>query len=251
MAHITKAQEADCVKDGVWIGISSIWATVVLWWLQVYAMPGRIGYFIPALVLLSNMVLEDYYHQTVDIRKAAVLALLFGRLSPLPLNLFALRWISGCVMFGAFYLGALRCNGASAENANTSEPQALSFLPSFALALLADAVYHISGRDLGDFVFLPEIDAAFMTAWEIMPKTVCVGLFLLAVWFFYYGVRYIRARKNEYVIAEGIGFGDFLFLPLFTALLGWVEFSLLYVMALIVHLIRCFFARKGEDKGCP
>ncbi len=261
MGHITKAQAADLGKAWAWIGLSSILEVVVLLWLQDYAMPGRIGYFIPALILFADMVREDFYHQTVDIRKVTVLAFLFARLSRLSLYLFMLRWVSGCIVFGAFYLGALRycpvCPVGEMESADTdtSGRLALSFLPSFALAILVDAVYHISWygiHGMSDVAFLPEIDAVFETAWEIAPQIVCTGGMLLAVWLSYQGVRYyVRAAKKKDVIVEGMGFGDFLFLPLFTALLGWSEFSMLYMTSLIVHLIRGFLARKGEDRGCP
>ena len=161
-------------------------------------------------------------------------------------------------MFLAFYAGALHYtpeDKAAKESSPFQEtPFALAFLPSFAIAFFAAALFHLGGYML-DTSLLPELDACFLLAWAFMPRAFCLSVAVLVGWFLFHWFRYLRQKERNYVTVEGIGFGDVLFLPIFVAFFGWAEFSLVYTASLLIHLlrygiIRCF-ARKGEDRVCP
>ena len=259
MARITKALAAGSGKRLLCWGLLAVgWCVVIQSWLQDGVSAEASWRIVPMALLLLNMVAEDYFKQTVDIRKVAVLALLLFYISPKPLYLLALRWGSGCAVFLAFYVGALHYSqkrgGAPQEDSPERLFPALPFLPSFAAALFIDGVCNLAGYVL-DTSLLPEMDACLIIAWAFMPRGLCVGVALFAGWYLFHGFRYLRYKEKGYEVVEGIGFGDVLFLPLFTAFFGWMEFSLLYAAALLLHILRyaifrCY-ARKGEDRVCP
>lgn len=241
-----------------WLLLVFAWSVIIQLWLQNIVSAEAKWRIIPMALLLLNMAAEDYFHQTVDIRKVVALALLLFYISPKPVYLLLLRWISGCVVFLAFYAGALHYGEKGKFPKGLLQPQetpvALAFLPSFALALAADAFLYFGGYVL-DSSLLPEIHAFLLLAWGFAPRAVCLWVAFLIGWYLFHGYRYIWHKDQKYAIVEGIGFGDVLVLPLFIAFFGWAEFSLIYTGALLIHLlrygiIRCF-ARKGEDKVCP
>lgn len=258
MAHIMKVLAAVSGKRVLgWLTLVVGWSIVMQLWLQDAVASDMKWRIIPMSLVLLNMVAEDYFRQTVDVRKVAVLGLLLFHLSTQPLYLLILRWGSGLIVFTAFYSGALhyisrdRVSKDFSLDGDTS--LALAFLPSFACALFVAALIHFFGYAF-DTTLFPEINSFLLLFWAFAPRAFCLCIAFLIGWYLFHGYRYIWHKDQKYAIVEGIGFGDVLVLPLFIAFFGWAEFSLIYTGALLIHLlrygiIRCF-ARKGEDRVC-
>jgi hypothetical protein len=201
------------------------------------------------MFLFSNMVIEDATYQTVDIRKAALLALGMLIVSISSLQDFLIRAFLGFAFFRIVYLLSvcIHCRKMSSfESVNDgyieTDPVPVAFLPCFAGGILIFIfVMQVSGKY---FSVLWQLNTAIneLIALYMEYSSLQARILIFLPWLLLEGLSWYLAKQHNGNIREGIGMGDVIVLPIFAAFFGMSIFFAIFTVSSFI-LFFAYFIR--------
>lgn len=227
----------------------SIWlpATFVLWLHMGYSP----AFFFSAgwTFLFCLMIVEDFFHQTVDMRLAVVLFAVTGMYTYVEngMETFGRGCLMGLYISLLVFVLGIRVdenagNEGTRESKNTSGILAMQmgFVPSMGIAI---ALWFF----VGDYVidWMEAMSAIANSLAYLWIESIAIfSFFTAAICFFqYHRIRKLRRREKRKTLTVGFGEGDILVCLIVGGFLGWQGFLFVFVAALCVHvmMIGTFF----------
>lgn len=194
------------------------------------------------VLLMGIMIVEDYKHQTIDMRLFAIVFLLMVSMAN-SIGAFIVSFIGGYLLFRLLFLLSIKIGRAEITetvDANLKSVPRLEFgyLPPFGLSCLLYQGLVFLKIDI-PWILRPTHDGLLLLTDVIEQDTVffvgILGALFLACCFFEYRLHKAKVEKKE--IIYGFGDGDVFILAAFMAFLGFEPLMTIFFISLVLQVL--------------
>lgn len=192
--------------------------------------------------LIGIMIVEDYKHQTIDMRLFLVLLLLMVSMAT-SLGAFIISFIGGYLLFRLLFLLSIKIGIAEITETVEGNPKSFprlefGYLPPFGLSCLLYQGWVLFKIDI-PWILRPTHEGLLLLTDVIEQDSLLfagiLGALLLACCFFEYRLHKAKVEKKE--ITYGFGDGDVFILAAFMAFLGFEPLMTIFFISLVLQVL--------------